>query len=50
MGSPNIPENISDNIISIANGIEIVTVPTMRELGTLCEIDVPASCAAIKLV
>ena len=42
--------NISDNIISIANGIEIVTVPTMRELGTLCEIDVPASCAAIKLV
>ena len=42
--------NISDKITAISAGIEVVTVPTMRELGTMCGIDVSASCAAIKLV
>jgi len=42
--------NISDKILAISAGIELVRVPTMRELGTMCEIDVSASCAAIKLV
>lgn len=42
--------NISDKIMAISAGIEVVMVPTMRELGTMCEIDVSASCAAIKLV
>lgn len=37
---------ISDNLRTIADGIEIICVPTMHELGNLCEIDVPASCAA----
>lgn len=39
--------NISDNLRSIAGGIEIVLVSSMRELGAMCEIDVPASCAAV---
>ncbi len=39
--------NISDNLLSLLGDIEITTVPTMRELGTMCEIDVPASCAAV---
>lgn len=39
-------QNISDNLRSLASGIEIVSVPTMHELGALCEIDVAASCAA----
>lgn len=38
--------NISDGLRSLAGGIEIISVPTMRELGNLCEIDVSASCAA----
>ena len=42
--------NISDSILSISGDIEIVNVPTMRELGVMCEIDVSASCAAVKLV
>ena len=42
--------NISDALRSIAGDTEIVTVATMRELGAMCEIDVPASCAAIKLI
>lgn len=39
---------IINEIKSIAQNIETVFVPTMRELGTLCEIDVCASCACIK--
>ncbi len=39
--------NMSDNIRVAAGGIEIVNIPTMRELGDICEIDVPASCAAL---
>ena len=42
--------NIFDSILSISGDIEIVSIPTMRELGTLCDIDVSASCAAIRLV
>lgn len=42
--------HIADNILSISGGIVVVKVPTMRELGTMCEIDVSASCAAVKLV
>lgn len=41
--------NISDSLTAAAEGIEIVSVPTMRELGSLCGIDVPSSCAAIRL-
>lgn len=39
--------NISDRLCAAAGSVPIVTVPTMRELGTMCEIDVPASCAAV---
>ena len=28
-------------------GVEVVTIPTMEELGRLCEIEVGASCAVI---
>ena len=42
--------NISDSILSISGDIEIINVPTMRELGVMCEIDVSASCAAVKLI
>ena len=42
-------ESISETLISKAEGVEIVNIETMRELGSLCEIDVPASCAAIRL-
>ena len=42
--------SISDSLRAMAGGTEVVTVATMRELGTMCEIDVPASCAAIKLI
>ena len=38
--------NIIDSLTDDEN-IEIVSVPTMRELGNACEIDVPSSCAAI---
>lgn len=36
------------DIKNIAGNIEIITVPSMRELGKLCEIDVGASCACVK--
>ena len=39
-------QNISDNLHAIAGDIEIISVPTTLELGNLCRIDVPASCAA----
>lgn len=41
--------DISDSLTAAAGGIEIVSVSTMRELGSLCGIDVPSSCAAIRL-
>jgi len=30
-----------------ANAIQVIHVPTMRELGTQCGISVPSACAAI---
>lgn len=39
--------NISESLQQAACGTPIVMVPTMRELGNMCEIDVPASCAAV---
>jgi len=39
--------NIFDSLKNSAGDAEVVLVPTMRELGTMCEIDVPSSCAAI---
>ena len=42
--------NISDSLRSIAGDTEILLIPTMRELGAMCQIDVPASCAAIKSI
>ena len=41
--------NISDSLTAVAGDVEIILIPTMRELGNLCEIDVPSSCAAIRL-
>ncbi|MBR5809389.1 MAG: ribosomal L7Ae/L30e/S12e/Gadd45 family protein [Clostridia bacterium] len=40
-------ENIAENLKKAACGTPIVSVSTMRELGNMCEIDVPASCAAV---
>lgn len=40
-------ENIFDTLKKAACETPIVLVSTMRELGTMCEIDVPASCAAV---
>lgn len=40
-------QNIYDTLKSEAGETEIVMVPTMRDLGNMCGIDVPASCAAI---
>ena len=40
-------QNIYDTLKSAAGETEIVMVSTMRELGDMCEIDVPASCAAV---
>ena len=40
-------EHMSDTIIGEANGIPIEHIPSMRELGASCGIDVPASCCAI---
>ena len=40
-------ENISETLKKSACGTPIVSVSTMRELGNICEIDVPASCAAV---
>lgn len=39
--------NMSETILKEANGISVEKVPSMRELGRECGIDVPASCAAI---
>lgn len=39
--------NIYDSLKNAAGDTEVVLVPTMRELGTMCEIDVPSSCAAL---
>jgi len=39
--------SIIDALSQNLNGISLIEVPTMRELGNACEIDVPASCAAI---
>lgn len=41
------PERIAEEIRSIA-GDKLVSVPTMRELGRMCGIDVNASCAAVR--
>lgn len=47
-----IAEDCSDTISSAlraaANEIDIVFVPTMRELGNACGVEVPSSCAAVK--
>ncbi len=40
-------ENISETLVKAACETPVVMVSTMRELGTMCEIDVPASCAAV---
>ena len=39
--------NIFDSLKNSAGDTEVVLVSTMRELGTMCEIDVPSSCAAL---
>ncbi len=41
-------ESISEGIRQLGGSAELVEIPTMRELGELCGIDVAASCAAIK--
>ncbi len=38
---------ILDSLLENTKDIEVVEIPTMRELGNECEIDVPASCAAL---
>lgn len=40
-------QNIYDTLKKSALDTPLVTVTSMRELGAMCEIDVPASCAAI---
>ena len=40
-------DGLSSNLRSAADGIETVSVPTMRELGEARGIDVPSSCAAV---
>lgn len=40
-------QNMAETILKEANGISVEKVPSMRELGRKCGIDVPASCAAI---
>ena len=39
--------SMSDNILALSESVTIVRVPSMRELGKECGIDVSASCAAI---
>ena len=39
--------NISDALKKAACDTPVIMVSTMRELGTMFEIDVPASCAAV---
>lgn len=38
---------ILDSLVSEASGIETVFVETMHELGSMCGIEVPSSCAAV---
>lgn len=38
---------MSETVLRESNGVPVETVPSMRELGRECGIDVPASCAAI---
>ena len=40
-------ENMSAAILEAAGGAQIIRVPSMRELGKSCGIDVSASCAAV---
>lgn len=40
-------EHISDSLSAESAGVETVTVSTMHELGSICGIDVPSSCAAV---
>ena len=40
-------DNFSETLKKAACETPIVMVSTMRELGNICEIDVPASCAAV---
>ncbi|MDD6735777.1 MAG: ribosomal L7Ae/L30e/S12e/Gadd45 family protein [Clostridiales bacterium] len=40
-------DGISSSLREASAGIETVIVPTMRELGAECGIDVPSSCAAV---
>ena len=40
-------QNMMDTILKQAGGVPTENVPSMRELGRECGIDVPASCAAI---
>lgn len=40
-------QNIFDTLKNAAGDTDTITVATMRELGNMCGIDVPASCAAI---
>lgn len=40
-------QKMSDAVLDLAGGAEIVRVPSMRELGKSCGIDVSASCAAL---
>lgn len=39
--------SMSDAILTLAGNTPVVRVPSMRELGKECGIDVSASCAAI---
>lgn len=39
--------SMSDAILDLSGDIPVVRVPSMRELGKECGIDVSASCAAI---
>ena len=38
---------MSDAVLALSDNTPSVRIPTMRELGKDCGIDVPASCAAI---
>jgi large subunit ribosomal protein L7A len=40
-------QNIYDTLKNAAGDTETVAVATMRELGDMCGIDVPSSCAAL---
>ena len=38
---------MSDELLALSGNSSVTFVPTMRELGKDCGIDVPASCAAV---